>query len=103
VRRAFRILEILICGLFLTLGLYLLNLGITGKSTGASAIVMTDAVFLALGLATLLFTVKSVLFHRAMVRHASGCDQASSPGRRTDDGKFSLRDKFPTRVAHRKT
>ena len=62
----------LISVLMLTLGLYWLKEGMANKTWLAPASLIMGAVFSSLGFITLYFAIKSVLSHRAMLRHAAG-------------------------------
>jgi hypothetical protein len=64
--------ETLISAFMLTLGLYLLNVGISNITWLADASLIVGAAFFSLGLITLYCAVRSVLSHRAMLRHATG-------------------------------
>jgi asparagine N-glycosylation enzyme membrane subunit Stt3 len=64
--------ETLISVLILTLGLYWLKEGISNKTWLASASLIAGATFFSLGFITLYFAVRSVLSHRATLRHATG-------------------------------
>jgi len=64
--------ETLISALALTLGLYLLKEGILNKTWLADVSVIGGAVFFSLGFITLYLAARSVLSHRAMLRHATG-------------------------------
>ncbi len=77
--------ETLISALILTLGLYLLNEGISNNTWFASASLIVGAALFSLGFITLYSAVRSVLSHRAMLRHATG-------GHRVDKAASSLSD-----------
>ncbi len=64
--------EILISALALILGLYWLKEGFSNKTWLADAYLIGGAAFFSLGFMTLYFAVRSVLSHRAMLRHATG-------------------------------
>lgn len=64
--------ETLISALMLTLGLYLLNEGISNITWLADASLIVGAAFFSLGLITLYSVVRSVFSDRAMLRHATG-------------------------------
>jgi len=67
--RASTTFEILISALALILGLYWLKEGISNKTWFAPASLIAGATFSSLGFITLCFVVRSVLSHRAMLRH----------------------------------
>ena len=77
--------ETLTSALMLTLGLYLLNEGISNNTWFASASLIVGAALFSLGFITLYSAVRSVLSHRAMLRHATG-------GHRVDKAASSLSD-----------
>jgi len=64
--------ETLISALILTLGLYLLSEGISNNTWFASASLIVGAALFSLGFITLYSAVKSLLSHRAMLRHSTG-------------------------------
>ena len=64
--------ETLISALMLTLGLYLLKEGLSNMTWLADASLIVGAAFVSLGFITLYFAVRSVLSHRATLRHAPG-------------------------------
>jgi hypothetical protein len=77
--------ETLISALMLTLGLYLLKEGFSNLTWLADASVILGAAFFSLGFMTLYSAVRSVLSHRAMLRHATG-------GHRVDESVSSRSD-----------
>ena len=71
-KRVSTIFETLTSALMLTLGLYLLNEGISNITWLADASLIVGAAFFSLGFITLYFAVRSALPRRAMLRHATG-------------------------------
>jgi len=69
-RRISTSLEIILSATFLFLGLYMLYEGSSNKSTNTAAILIGGAVFFTLGAMTLFSAVRSILWHRRMIRHA---------------------------------
>jgi glucose uptake protein GlcU len=74
--------ETLISALMLALGLYLLKEGFSNLTWLADASLILGAAFFSLGCMTLYSAVRSVLSHRAMLRHAT-------VGRRVDESVSS--------------
>jgi hypothetical protein len=70
-RRIPAAVEILIFGALFGLGLYLLDNGSLNKAANESAILTAAAVCLSLSLITVIATVRSVLWHRHMRKHAT--------------------------------
>jgi len=70
--------EIILSAALLVLGLYMLQEGISNKSTSAPAILIGGAVFFTVGVMTLTSAVRSVLWHRRMVRHSLNHDLDSA-------------------------
>ena len=70
-RRISATVEVLISATLLGLGLYLLDDGSLNKVTNESAILVSAAVCLTLGLITLIAAVRSMLWQRHMLRHAA--------------------------------
>ena len=74
--------EVLVSAILLFLGLYMLNEGSSTKSTNAPATLIGGAVFFTLSAMNLIFAVRSILWHRRMLRGAKfnhGLD-ATGPG-----------------------
>jgi membrane-bound ClpP family serine protease len=71
-RRVFTFLEILVSGSLLILGLYALKEGISNNSPYAIAFVLVGALLIAASLMTVIFAVRSILWHRTRSRHATG-------------------------------
>ena len=70
-RRISATVEILISAALLGLGLYLLDNGTLNRAANESAILISAAVCLALSLMTLIAAVRSMLWHRHMLKHAT--------------------------------
>ena len=80
-RRISTLLEIVISATLLIIGLYMLYDGNLNKSTNEAAILIGGAVFFTLGVTTLISAVRSILWHRQMMQHATpdrGLDNAAS-------------------------
>jgi hypothetical protein len=71
-RRVFTFLEILVSGSLLILGLYALKEWISDNSPYAIAFVLVGALLIAGSLMTVIFGVRSILWHRTRSRHATG-------------------------------
>ena len=69
-RRISTSFEVILSAALLVLGLYMLQAGISRDSTSASALLIGGAVFITVGMMTLLSAVRSILWHRRMVRHS---------------------------------
>jgi hypothetical protein len=76
-RRVYSVLETILSALLLTCGFYTLNEGVSDKSSSATAMLISGAVFSALGVVALQAAVRSIIWHRAMLRHAIAHDQAN--------------------------
>lgn len=68
----FAIPETILCASFAIIGAYMLEEGVADRSAMASVLVLAGAAFLAIGMVTLEGVVRSILWHRAMLRHATG-------------------------------
>jgi hypothetical protein len=69
-RRVSTFFEIILSATLLVLGLFMLYEGSSNKSTSAAAILIGGAVCFTLGVMTLFSAVRSILWHRRMVRHS---------------------------------
>jgi hypothetical protein len=74
-RRVYSVLETILSALLLTCGFYMLNEGVSDKSN-ATAMLIGGAVFSAVGVVALQAAVRSIIWHRAMLRHAIAHDRA---------------------------
>ena len=63
--------ETVFCATLAVVGAYMLKVGIVDRSPLASVLVLAGAAFLAVGLVTLQAVVRSLLWHRAMLRGAA--------------------------------
>lgn len=70
-KTVFALPETVVCATFAIAGAYMLKEGIVDRSPIASGLVLAGAGFLAVGLVTLLAVVRSLLWHRAMLRGAT--------------------------------
>jgi hypothetical protein len=75
-RRAFTVLETAIAFVFLPLGLYMVGEGVSNNSRNAAEAIIAGAVFVSLDVFASYSAIKSILWHRAMSRHARGDGQA---------------------------
>jgi hypothetical protein len=69
-RRISTLFEIILTATLLVFGLYMLYEGSSNKSASAPAILIGGAACFTLGVMTLFLAVRSVLWHRHMLRHA---------------------------------
>jgi hypothetical protein len=85
-RRISTLLEVLLAAALFILGLYLVHIAISAESVYGPVILVGGAVSFTLGQMTLVFAVKSILWHRRMLRQ-------SIPRRKVDRPKreYSLR------------
>jgi hypothetical protein len=67
-KRTWTLFEIIISAALLLLGLYMLQEGISNTSARAPAIVIGGALFFTIGVMALVSAVKSILWHRSMLR-----------------------------------
>ena len=70
-RRILATVEILMSVALLSVGLYLLDDGSLNKAANESAILISAAVCLALSLITFIAAVRSMLWHRHILKHAT--------------------------------
>ena len=69
-RRISTFFEVILSATFLFAGLYLLFVGSSNKSSSELAMVLVGAVGITLSAMTLLSAVRSILWHRHMMRHS---------------------------------
>jgi hypothetical protein len=69
-RRITTAFEIILSATLLILGIFMLYEGSLNKSTSEAAILIGGAVFFTLSVMTLASAVKSILWHRRMLRHS---------------------------------
>ena len=70
-RRISTLFEAILSAILLILGLYLLHEGSSNRSASEAAILIGGAVCFTLGLMTLVSAIRSILWHRRMLRHAT--------------------------------
>jgi hypothetical protein len=70
-RIVFAIPETLVCAGFTIAGLYMLNEGMADKSANAPILVVSGAVFFAFGAVALQAVLRSMVWHRSMLRRAA--------------------------------
>jgi hypothetical protein len=75
-KRVFTILETAIAFVFLLLGLYMVIAGVPSNSKSAPEVMIAGAVFVSLGVLVSYSAIKSILWHRAMSRHARASGRA---------------------------
>jgi len=80
-KRISTLFEIIVSAALLFLGLYMLYEGSSNKSSNEAAILIGGAVCFTLSIMTLVSAVKSLLWHRRMLRHSMSGDNldTSSP------------------------
>jgi hypothetical protein len=86
IKRVWTFLEIIISTMLLVAGLFMLLEGIANKSTGAVAMLILGAVFITLGVISLTYAIRSLLWHRHML-------QVAKPGPATSGYDHRLREK----------
>jgi hypothetical protein len=69
-KRVWTLFEVILSATLLILGLYMLSEGSSNKSPNAAAILIGGAVCITLGVTTLVSAVRSILWHRKMLRHS---------------------------------
>jgi len=102
-RRISTLFEIILSAAFLGLGVYLLYEGGSNKSASAPAILIGGAACFTLGVMTLFSAVRSILWHRHMLRHAIPKHHLNATARehnpdRSEHGHRERRQWF--RIAH---
>ena len=70
IKRVWTFLEIVISTTLLVAGLFMLQEGIANNSTGAVAMLILGAVFITLSVISLIYAIRSLLWHRYMLRVA---------------------------------
>jgi membrane protein implicated in regulation of membrane protease activity len=85
-RRISTLLEVLLSAALFILGLYLLHTAISVQSEYGVVILVGGAVSFSLGQMTLVFAVKSILWHWRMLRHSVRKQKVDRPKR-----EYSLR------------
>jgi len=80
-KRISTLFEIIVSAALLSLGLYMLYEGSSNESTNEAAILIGGAVCFTLSIMTLVSAVKSLVWHRRMLRHSMPNDDldTSSP------------------------
>jgi membrane protein implicated in regulation of membrane protease activity len=86
IKRVWSFLEILISTTLLIAGLFMLQEGMANKSTSAVAALILGAVCLTLGVISLTYAIRSLLWHRYML-------QVAKPGPGTSQHEHGLREK----------
>jgi hypothetical protein len=76
-RRISTSFEIILSATLLVLGLFMLYEGSSNKSASAPAMLIGGAVCFTLGVMTLFSAVRSILWHRRMIRHSLNHDLGS--------------------------
>lgn len=66
IKRVWTFLEIVISTTLLVAGLFMLQEGIANNSTGAVAMLILGAVFITLSVISLIYAIRSLLWHRYM-------------------------------------
>lgn len=69
-RIVFAIPETLVCAGFTIAGLYMLNEGMVDKSVNAPVLVIGGGAFFAFGVVALWVALRSIVWHRSMLRRA---------------------------------
>jgi divalent metal cation (Fe/Co/Zn/Cd) transporter len=77
-KRVWTFLEIIISTMLLVAGLFMLQEGIANKSTGAVAMLILGATFATLAAVSLIYAIRSLLWHRYML-------QVAKPGPATSE------------------
>jgi len=70
-RIVFALPETVVCAGLTIAGLYMLNEGMADKSANAPVLVIGGAAFFAFGVVALLAVLRSILWHRSMLRRAA--------------------------------
>ena len=69
-KHVFALPEMVVCGSLAIIGAYLLEEGVADSSKMASVLVLAGGALLAIGIVTLQAGVRSILWHRTMLRRA---------------------------------
>jgi hypothetical protein len=77
IKRVWSFLEIVISTTLLIAGLFMLQEGVANNSTGAVAMLILGAVFITLSVISLIYAIRSLLWHRYMLQ-ATKLDPATS-------------------------
>jgi len=85
-KRVWTFLEIVISTTLLVAGLFMLQEGLANKATGAVAMLILGAVFIALSVISLIYAIRSLLWHRYML-------QVAKLGQTTSQYEHGLREK----------
>ena len=85
-RKISTLFEVILSATLLILGLYLLLEGSSNRSSGEAAILICGAVCCALGVMTLVSAIRSILWHRFMLRHSSPNHNVNSAVREHNRG-----------------
>jgi len=85
-RRISTVFEIILSASLLVVGFYMLQEGISSKSTSTPAILIGGAVFFTVGAMTLLAAVRSILWHRHMLRQSMPKHELDTPAPGHDPG-----------------
>jgi len=86
IKRVWTFLEIVISTTLLIAGLFMLQEGVANNSTGAVAMLILGAVFITLSVISLIYAIRSLLWHRYML-------QVAKPGPATSQYENRLREK----------
>jgi hypothetical protein len=70
-RRISTLFEVILSATLLILGIYLLYEGISTRSPSETAVVIGGACFFVLGMMALVSAIRSILWHRHMLRHST--------------------------------
>lgn len=93
-RRVFAIPETVVCGALVLIGAYLLGDAVSSNSPTATPVLISGAVLMVFGIGTLQAVVRSILWHRTMLRRAVNSDQlqesVDAPGVRASDSGSSM-------------
>jgi hypothetical protein len=78
-KRISTVFEIILSASLLVLGLYMLHEGSSSKSASEAAVLIGGAVCFTLSVMTLIFAVRSILWHRRMLRHSNHYLDSAAP------------------------
>jgi hypothetical protein len=85
-RRISTLFAALLSATLLILGIWLLYEGILASSASETAILISGAAFFALGVMTLVSAIRSLLWHRHMVRNSSPNNEMDGAARENSRG-----------------
>jgi len=88
-RRISTLLEVLLSAVLFVFGLYLVRLAISTESAYGTVVLIAGAVSFSLGQMTLVFAVKSILWHRRMLRRSVRKQNADTEFWRASAGRHS--------------